>query len=131
MLTNQEAFDRAYVALKAQGARSMRCVNSESNVCAYRGSEDRKCGIGLFMTDVDAMWADAQPAPSYGNLCHRDPKLEKRVGVVLQFGIDLQNAHDKSYGAGAEFRAKLRANFRDLAVGYGLSTAVMDVDAPE
>lgn len=47
-MTKQEAFTKAYLALKTQGKKSL-----DGPFCAYRGENGTRCAVGHLLTDED------------------------------------------------------------------------------
>lgn len=93
-LTKQEAFNQVWNGLKAQGfTRSVRPDNPE--ICAYRGLDGKKCGIGILIKDEE--YQTRMEGVSVSSLTLLGILPARLVHLHDQrFLIDIQNCHDSN-----------------------------------
>lgn len=89
MNINQEAFDKVWAGIKAQGEPSMEYGN-----CLYRGNDrPTKCAIGLLLADEDYQPKfDSEKMP-FDEVVKASPSLQK---YDYSFMTQLQAIHDNS-----------------------------------
>lgn len=130
MLTRQEIFNRAWQVLVVdqQGKRSL--TDDDPYACRYRGSEGRRCAVGVFIPDElyekafepIALWTVfGQPS---SNPDYEAPRARFRAALLAGGVPDgaedlmhaLQKAHDTAYGPPISMAANLRSVARRLSL---------------
>lgn len=93
VVNNQEAFDKAYAGLSAQGFAQ----SSLGDRCKYRGPDGRRCAVGHLIPDDE--YREEFDRPFSGLLLYgvrrQCPSLS---GVSLRRLIELRRAHDRTRG---------------------------------
>lgn len=96
-MTNQEAFNIAYLGLKSQGFKKSECVINRVAHCAYNSNVGH-CAVGWLIKDVEL--DEEANYFSIGKLSkHFEVVNEILDGVDLGLISQLQNAHDQSTDA--------------------------------
>ena len=138
-ITQQQAFDAALFGIRDQQYARSRSINGG---CMYRGSEGRKCGIGLALPDelcvldgvsIDRAHTDKLSGPGNATIgtllrdAHWGPHLSPFFEhCSLSFLTGLQQAHDSGLHSGihttpAGIRANFEARMARIAKEYGLT----------
>lgn len=117
-MTNQEIFDKVAKHLLTQNARSQDIRNI---VCAYRGSNDMKCAIGVLIEDKYYN----RLLEGYSVSDFNVKKALEKSGIEFDNGRiyflhDLQRIHDSA------LIGSWRDRLEELAHKYKLNAAILD-----
>lgn len=91
----QEIVEAVVMGIVTQGGPSI----GDDGTCAYRGGDERKCAVGLFIDDADyEEWLEGHTVDDY----NVQQLLEKSLSSSLDdddidFFNELQNSHDVAY----------------------------------
>lgn len=120
-MTNQEAFDTALAAMRAQGQPSMKTVTHEdgyeNTYCAYRGENGTRCAIG-------ALIPDRLYNPAWDETEQNVVMLRGRLPLDLDtdFMQALQKAlHDGPATGRGPFLAELERSAKEFSVRWNLT----------
>jgi hypothetical protein len=118
-ITEQEIFDQSTLGLIAQGGPSKA---KDSPRCLYRGPGGRKCAVGILITDEEykpEMDGDASSVQCLVDNGLLPERLKPHVHLLCV----LQDAHDNTL---TNSWADWKADLNEIALDFGLSTAVLD-----
>lgn len=112
-MTEQEAFTKAVVGLRAQGfEKAMAAYNNYS--CAYAAKDGKKCAVGQLLTKEEAFFMEGKSIDAILRVWpERIPSL---AGLDPMFLGRLQSAHDS-----ANEPKDMELNLRMLAERRGLT----------
>lgn len=97
-LTAQQVVDNALNGLRKQGGASM---NNLTDKCAYRGHDNRKCGIGFSIPDELYERSFDSEGEAISTLLFRHKTLEKLFqDIPCQFLDHVQGCHDRNSPVG-------------------------------
>lgn len=119
--TFQEAFDKAYNGVIAQGGPSN---TRPGGHCIYRGPDGKKCGVGHLLDD-DKVWRESSTPTSPENL---DAVADMFPGEppyrAQNFLEEIQSAHDYAANAtenyGVDFIDEFKLRMDAVALEFGL-----------
>lgn len=95
-MTNQEIFDKVSTHLLTQGAKSMLDDPTKPMTCAYRGTEGRRCAVGVLISDEVYYTEIEGDAVTYDGVkaMLRASGVSSVNGRRLDLLSDLQQIHD-------------------------------------
>lgn len=116
-MNQQEALNKAVVALRRQGGQCMGWtdVGFGGDTCLYEDSEGRRCAVGWLLTseELAALRAKNQLHEPLRKVTVPLPSLE---GLDTVFLVELQRCHDRC----EDFKADFEYAVAELARKYGL-----------
>lgn len=115
-MTNQEIFDKAYIGLYSQGFKKCTKTYCGIKICVFSDDNGKHCAWGWVDESLDS-----SASGSVSTLFH----LKTGVAVSLnfnqvQFGNDLQYAHDESKNS-----KDMKKQLEDLAKRYNLLVPIL------
>lgn len=136
MMTPQEIFDTASIAVLKQGQRATR-----NELCVYRAANGLKCALGHLIPDE--MYKKEMEGNGAYTVVKKFPELPEYLRTNIELVKHLQNAHDMSDGYIATnevfndptasyemsregFRHNFITSIHNIAEYHGLSTAKFD-----
>ena len=119
----QEIFNKVFLHLKNQGARSVdpACTRIYFPQCLYRNPNGLKCAIGVLIPDDK--YEDRFEYGYYAD----NPIILQAAGLSgedAEFAVDLQGAHD-GITRNKDFMSQLIENMTSVAKEYQLDPAIM------
>ena len=78
-MNHQEAFEKAFLSLYAQGVKSMNA--KKGGMCMYRGEENRKCALGHLIPDDRYLESMEDTVPREHN---RDDKGSRETRILVE-----------------------------------------------
>jgi hypothetical protein len=117
-MTNQEAFNKVVIGLRAQGRPSI----NPNSVCMYRNSEGLKCAVGILIPDEEYR-------PEFDcnldliNVIEQVPALQSFDRIFLN---SLQYVHDS-----ASFNTEVGGFMQDLEEGFQKIAKVYHLTIPQ
>lgn len=132
--SQQEVFD--YILMKMREQQKPSIVIPENSVtdlplCAYRGNDGCKCGIGHIVTDEELAMADANKAILYEKYLMESPVNMISVSALMEvlgfdhirhyhFLIDIQTAHDYASKSRNPFMEEFESNMKNVSNRFNL-----------
>lgn len=119
-MTMQEAFNKAYLGLKAQGF--CRAINNE-DTCVYLAKDGKKCAIGQLLEGENGKNVLGSVHSPYiievegGRVTSKEVRFKEIEGLPMDFLAALQVAHDSGRG----HPKYMEHNLRKVAEYYNLT----------